>query len=113
MAFLCLGLALLAMKLAEFGSVAAWSWWVVLLPFGLATAWWAFADGIGLTQRRAMGKMEAKKTERRNRNLDALGLGPRRDVKARRDSRFNTAATGRHAAKDPTMAAAAEEVGRR
>ncbi len=39
MAFLILGILLLALKLAEFGPVGAWSWWVVLLPFGLATAW--------------------------------------------------------------------------
>ncbi len=42
MAFLILGILLLALKLAEFGPVATWSWWVVLLPFGLATAWWGF-----------------------------------------------------------------------
>ena len=82
MAFLILGILLLAMKLAEFGPVGAWSWWLVLLPFGLATAWWAFSDSIGLTQRRAMDKMEQVKAERRNRNLQALGLGPRHDRKA-------------------------------
>jgi small Trp-rich protein len=84
MAFLILGVLLLAMKLAEFGPVAEWSWWLVLLPFGLAVAWWGFADSIGLTQRRAMDKMEQKKIERRNRNLEALGMGPRHGRKARR-----------------------------
>ena len=83
MAFLGLGLLLLGLKLAEYGPVATWSWWGVLLPFGLATAWWAFADSIGLTQRRAMDKMDAKKVDRRQRNMEALGLGPRRDRKAR------------------------------
>ncbi|HMO48910.1 MAG TPA: TIGR04438 family Trp-rich protein [Rubrivivax sp.] len=78
MAFLILGILLFAMKLAEFGPVAAWSWWLVLSPFGLALAWWIFADSSGLTQRRAMDKMERIKAERRNRNVEALGLSPRR-----------------------------------
>ena len=39
MAFLILGVLLLVLKLAEFGPVAAWAWWVVLAPFGLAAAW--------------------------------------------------------------------------
>ena len=58
MAFMMLGVLLLVLKLAELGPVAAWAWWVVLAPFGLAAAWWGFADAIGLTQRRAMDKME-------------------------------------------------------
>jgi small Trp-rich protein len=82
MAFLLLGLALLAMKFAEFGPVAAWSWWVVLTPFGLAVLWWAYADGTGLTQRRAVEKMEKRKAERRQRDMEALGLGIQRDKRA-------------------------------
>jgi small Trp-rich protein len=74
MAFLLLGLALLAMKAAEFGPVANWSWFVVLAPFGLATLWWAFADSTGLTQRRAIDKMEKRKVDRRQRDMEALGL---------------------------------------
>ena len=84
MALLILGILLLALKLAEFGPVATWAWWMVLLPFGLATAWWAFSDSIGLTQRRAMDKMEQVKAERRNRNLQALGLDVRRGGKVGR-----------------------------
>ena len=102
MAFLILGVLLLGMKMAEFGPVASWSWWGVLAPFGLAIAWWGFADSIGLTQRRAMDKMEQAKRERRNRNLEALGLGPRRDRKARRASEFPAADAGKRAAKDST-----------
>ena len=100
MAFLILGILLLAMKLAEFGPVAAWSWWLVLAPFGLAVLWWGFADSIGLTQRRAMDKMEEKKIERRNRNLEALGMGPRRDRKARSISRLPSDAAAKRSAKD-------------
>jgi small Trp-rich protein len=102
----------LAMKLATLDPVGAWSWWVVLLPFGLATAWWAFSDSIGLTQRRAMDKMEEAKTERRNRNLEALGLGTRRDRKARRAGHPPAPDAGKHAARDPTTATA-DDVGRR
>lgn len=84
MAFLLLGLALLALKFAEIGPVALWSWWVVLAPFGLAVAWWAYADSTGLTQRRAIAKMEKRRAERRQRDMEALGLGIQRDKRARR-----------------------------
>ena len=43
MYFLILGVVLSAMKYMEFGPVAVWDWWIVLAPFGLATAWWAWA----------------------------------------------------------------------
>ena len=76
MLFLLLGIALLTMKFLELGPVAGWSWWVVLLPFGLAVALWAFADSSGLTRRRAMDKMEQRKKERRERDLVKLGLSP-------------------------------------
>ena len=112
MAFLFLGILLLALKLAEFGPVATWAWWVVLLPFGLATAWWAFSDSIGLTQRRAMDKMEEVKADRRNRNLEALGLGTRRDRKARRANHFPNSDAGKRSAKE-AGSATADQVGRR
>jgi small Trp-rich protein len=106
MAFLILGIVLLAMKLGEFGPGAAWSWWLVLAPFGLAVLWWSFADSVGLTQRRAMDKMEAKKIERRDRNMEALGLVVRPGQKVRRvvaDLPVASAGTSRRAAKDPTL----------
>jgi small Trp-rich protein len=84
MGFLLLGLALLAMKFAEFGPVATWSWWLVLAPFGLAVIWWAYADATGLTQRRAIAKMDKRKAERRERDMEALGLGIQRDKRAGR-----------------------------
>ncbi|WP_280152321.1 TIGR04438 family Trp-rich protein [Piscinibacter sp. XHJ-5] len=80
MYFVIAGVALLIMKIAEFGPVGAWPWWGILLPFGLAVAWWAWADGTGFTKRREMDKMEAKKRQRRIDNLDALGM----DAKGRR-----------------------------
>ena len=84
MAFLVLGLLLLGMKAAEFGPVANWSWIAVLAPFGLAVLWWAFADSVGLTQRRAIDKMEKRKVARRQRDMDNLGLGVSRDKKSQR-----------------------------
>ena len=60
MAFLILGVVLLVMKMAAFGPVAEWSWWIVLAPFGLAVLWWSFSDATGLTKKRAMDKMAAR-----------------------------------------------------
>ncbi|MCB2022097.1 MAG: TIGR04438 family Trp-rich protein [Burkholderiaceae bacterium] len=73
-----LGTALLLLKLLEYGSVGGWSWWVVLAPFAGAAVWWAWADASGYNKRRAMEGMEAKKAARRQRNMDALGTGPKR-----------------------------------
>jgi small Trp-rich protein len=77
--FVVVGALLVLMKLTEYGFAAAWSWLYILLPFGLAVVWWAFADGTGLTQRRAMDKMDERKHERRRRHMEALGLNWRRD----------------------------------
>jgi small Trp-rich protein len=87
--FLIVGVILLVMKLAEFGPVADWNVLWVLLPFLLAVLWWLFADSSGLTQRRAMDKMEEKKRQRRERDMKALGLDVRRDRRIRvlRESR--------------------------
>ena len=82
MGFLIVGVLLLAMKIAEIGPVAAWSWLWVLAPFALAVAWWAFADSTGLTQRRAMRKMDLRKEERRQRSMEQLGLGTKRSAKS-------------------------------
>ena len=75
--FVISGVLLIALKLAEAGPVGAWSWWVVLSPFALATVWWWWADFTGYTKRREMDKMDARKLARRRRSLEALGLDPR------------------------------------
>jgi small Trp-rich protein len=75
MIFVLLGVALLAMKFFELGPVAAWPWWAVLAPFGLAVAWWAVADASGLTQKRAMRRMDERKEARRAKAIADLGLG--------------------------------------
>jgi small Trp-rich protein len=74
MFFIVIGVLLIALKLGEIGPVAAWAWWVVLLPFGAAAAWWAFADSSGLTKKREMDKLEDKKVERRRKAMEALGI---------------------------------------
>ena len=105
MGFLLVGLALLAMKMAEFGPGADWPWWAVLAPFGLAVVWWQLVDSTGVTQRRAMDKMDQKKVDRRNRSLEALGMDPRRHVRSTRDGRPPTAPAGKHSAKNTTVRA--------
>jgi small Trp-rich protein len=89
MAFLIVGVILVVLKFAEVGPVSEWSWFWLAVPFGLAVAWWAFADLSGLTQRRAMNKMEEKKRQRRERDMKALGLDVRTDRRIRvlRESR--------------------------
>jgi small Trp-rich protein len=74
MVFIIVGVLLIGLKLADIGPVALWPWWIVLAPFGLAAAWWAYADGSGLTKKREMDKLEEKKLERRRKAMDALGI---------------------------------------
>jgi len=78
MYLLGLGIILLAMKYLEMGPVAEWSWWVVLSPFGLAVAWWAWADYTGYTKRRAVERENARKQARIDRSREQLGLGPKK-----------------------------------
>jgi small Trp-rich protein len=72
--FVMLGVLLIALKFADVGFVADWSWWAVLSPFAAALVWWAYADSSGLTKKREMNKLEDRKAERRRKNLDALGI---------------------------------------
>jgi small Trp-rich protein len=70
------GTLLVALKFADIEPVAAWSWWGVLAPFGLAVAWWAYADATGMTQRREMDKVDRKRADRRRNAFEALGIDP-------------------------------------
>lgn len=74
MVFIVLGVLLVVLKTADVTAVAAWSWWVVLAPFGGAFLWWLYADMSGLTKRREMNKLEERKLERKRRSLEALGI---------------------------------------
>ncbi|MFT3856330.1 MAG: TIGR04438 family Trp-rich protein [Aquabacterium sp.] len=81
--FVAIGVAMLVMNLAGIGPIGQWKWgwsgealWI-LLPFGLAVVWWAWADWSGLTRRKAMERIDAKRDARRQKALDALGMGPK------------------------------------
>lgn len=78
MYLLGIGIVLLLLKTFDVAPVAGWSWLLVLSPFALAVAWWAWADWSGYTKRRAMEKMDKRRTDRIERQRDALGLGTRR-----------------------------------
>ncbi|TFZ07852.1 TIGR04438 family Trp-rich protein [Ramlibacter humi] len=78
MLFLGLGIILLALKYLEIGPPASWSWYVVLAPFGLAVAWWAWADWSGYTKKKAMDREAAKRRARIDKNRENIGLAPKR-----------------------------------
>jgi small Trp-rich protein len=80
MAGVVIGVILLALWLLDVGPVGAWPWWLIALPFGGAMLWWWWADSTGWTKRREMDKMDARKAERRAKNMQALGM----DTKGRR-----------------------------
>ncbi|KQX87856.1 TIGR04438 family Trp-rich protein [Variovorax sp. Root473] len=72
--FLLLGLLGVAFKYFEVGMVAGWSWWIVLSPFALALAWWAWADSSGYTKRKVIEREEARKQARIDRQKANMGL---------------------------------------
>lgn len=74
MYFLLIGVAALLLKYMEIGPVATLSWWIVLSPFALAVAWWAWADKSGYTKRREIDKMAKRKQDRIDRQRDAMGM---------------------------------------
>lgn len=78
MYMLGVGIVLVLLKYLEIGPVAIWSWWWVLVPFALASLWWAWADATGYTKRRAMEKMDQRKKDRIDKQKDALGMRPRK-----------------------------------
>jgi small Trp-rich protein len=78
MLFLVAGILMLAMKYLEFGPVAEWEWWVVLSPFGLAVAWWAWADWSGYTKKKAVEKENARKQARIDKSKQALGINTKK-----------------------------------
>ncbi len=72
--FLGLGLLGVALKVLEVTVVATWSWWVVLTPFALAVAWWAWADASGYTKRKAVERENRRRQERIDRQRSNLGM---------------------------------------
>jgi small Trp-rich protein len=81
MYLLGLGIILLAMKYLEVDPVAAWDWWMVLTPFGLAVAWWAWADYSGYTKRKVVERENARKATRLERQREQLGLGTKKPTR--------------------------------
>jgi len=76
MAFVLIGVLFIVLRLGgwvQFHSDDFWAWVIVLSPFALALAWWAWADATGLTQRKAMDSLDARKAARRDQQMEALG----------------------------------------
>jgi small Trp-rich protein len=82
--FLFLGLIAVALKYFEVGFVAQWSWWVVLIPFALAVAWWAWADASGYTKRKVVERENERRQARIDRQRSQLGLLTSRSNRRRR-----------------------------
>jgi small Trp-rich protein len=78
MYLLGLGIILLLMKYLDIDPVVSWSWWVVLAPFGLAVAWWSWADASGYTRRKAMEREDKRRLDRINKQRDAMGMKRKR-----------------------------------
>ena len=78
MYLLLIGLVGLVLKYLEIGPVAALSWWVLLIPFALAVAWWAWADSTGYTKKKEMNKMDLRKKERIEKQREAMGMLPKK-----------------------------------
>ncbi len=78
MYLLGLGIILLVLKYLEIGPVAAWSWWLVLSPFGLAVAWWSWADWSGYTKKKAVEKEYGRKQARIDKSRESLGIKAKR-----------------------------------
>jgi small Trp-rich protein len=84
MLFLFLGVLGAVLKYLEVGFIAQWSWWIMLIPFALAVAWWAYADASGYTKRRVMEKEDLRKQNRIDRQRSALGMLSSRPAHKRR-----------------------------
>ena len=78
MLFMVAGIVLLLLKYLEIDPVAAWAWWVVLAPFGLAFAWWSWADWSGYTKKKAVQRENDKRQARIDKSREALGLQGRK-----------------------------------
>lgn len=84
MLFLLVGVVGAVLKYLEVGFFAQLSWWIVLIPFALAVAWWAYADASGYTKRRVIEKENLRKQNRIDRQRSALGMLNSRSTQKRR-----------------------------
>ena len=72
--FLAVGVVLLMMKWFEIGPVGHWSWWIVLVPFGLALAWFEVVEPFfGLDKKKAHNELDKVKEERIKKGLGRVG----------------------------------------
>lgn len=78
MFFLLIGVAGLLLKYLAISPVDQLDWWMLLTPFGMAVAWWAWADASGYTKRKAVQRMDVRKQERLAKQNAALGIKKRR-----------------------------------
>ena len=62
------------------------------IAFGVAVAWWTYSDTTGLTQRRAIKRMEDRKVARRERDIQALGMNIHSDRRKREQRKTADAA---------------------
>ena len=74
-----LGVIGVLMKWLAYGPVSDWPWWVVLSPFGLAMAWWFYADMSGHTAKAVMKREEKRRLDRIQRNR--INTGTHNDKK--------------------------------
>lgn len=86
MLFLIVGVLGVLLKYLEVGFVAGLSWWIVLTPFALTLAWWAWADASGYSSRRAMERDERRKQARIDRQRSQLGMLSSRSGRGRKRS---------------------------
>lgn len=78
MGFVLIGVLLIVLRLGgwvQFHKDDFWAWVIVLSPFFLAAIWWWWADSSGLTQKKAMNALDAKKAARREQLMEGLGQG--------------------------------------
>ena len=116
MPLVVIGVLLMLAKWTEFGPFATWSWWIVLSPFAGAVLWWEFAESSGWTKRREMDKMEQRKVDRRQKAMEALGLGTRRDrvtTRAQKAKAVQVSGDPTHAGRDAPSKPTAGDVPRR
>ncbi|MBC7445489.1 MAG: TIGR04438 family Trp-rich protein [Polaromonas sp.] len=78
MYFLLLGMLGLALKYFEIEPVSRLSWWLVMVPFGLAALWWVWADASGYTKRQEMKKMDDRRQKRLDKQRQSMGLPPKK-----------------------------------
>ena len=70
--FLLLGVLGVALKFFEIGPVATLSWWIVLIPFALAMAWWAWADWSGYTKAQVIKKARSVDPDKFDAEKDSI-----------------------------------------